>query len=135
KNLPGFIQRLTSSDALLARIDLPLGERLQAPPLAVRISNLSGQSFGAEFVGIAPAVDPQLQGQGIISLVATNGSGLAAGEAVTGHFTLPGEPEKGVLIPREAVVRTQGAGWVYVLSQGGNSFTRIEVPLDHATAD
>ena len=38
-----------------------------------------------------------------------------------------------MIIPREAVVRTEGAGWVYVLNSAGDAFTRIEVALDHPT--
>jgi len=55
---------------------------------------------------------------------------LTAGEAVVGYLQTPGEPIHGVAIPREAVVRAEGAGWIYVLNEGGEGFTRLEVPLD-----
>jgi hypothetical protein len=46
---------------------------------------------------------------------------------------MPGEPLAGVIVPRDAVVRTEGAGWTYVLNAAGDAFTRIGVPLDHPT--
>ncbi|HXP62820.1 MAG TPA: hypothetical protein VN829_20130, partial [Dongiaceae bacterium] len=47
---------------------------------------------------------------------------------------VPGAPVDGVVIPREAVVRAEGAGWVYVLDNAsGNSFIRTEVALGHPT--
>ena len=51
----------------------------------------------------------------------------------SGYLKIPGEPLAGVIIPREAVVRTEGAGWTYVLNAAGDAFTRIEVALDHPT--
>ena len=38
-----------------------------------------------------------------------------------------------MIIPREAVVRVEGAGWMYVHNGGGEGFTRIEVALEHPT--
>jgi len=131
---PGaFIQTLTSLEAALVRIDLPLGESLKAGPDGVRISGLSGQSAEGEFLGTSTSVDPQMQGRGFLFLVKANASRLVPGEAVTGYLKIPGEPLSGVVIPREAVVRTEGAGWVYVLNTAGDAFTRIQIPLDHPT--
>jgi hypothetical protein len=56
---------------------------------------------------------------------------LTSGESVVGYVKLPGEPLAGVIVPREAVVRVEGAGWMYVLNEGGEGFTRVEVALDH----
>jgi hypothetical protein len=39
----------------------------------------------------------------------------------------------GVIIPRDAVVRLEGSGWVYQMNKGGESFTRRKIPLDRAT--
>ena len=52
---------------------------------------------------------------------------------MTGYLKIPGEPLAGVIIPRGAVIRTEGAGWVYVLNSGAESLTRIPVALDHPT--
>ena len=53
---------------------------------------------------------------------------------MVGYLKVPGAPLDGVVIPREAVVRTKGAGWVYVSDNDtGESFIRTEVALDHPT--
>jgi hypothetical protein len=72
-----------------------------------------------------------MQGQGFLFLLKPNSLRLTSGEAVVGYLKIPGEPLAGVIIPREAVVRVEGAGWVYVLNSAGDAFTRVEVALDH----
>jgi hypothetical protein len=131
--LPGFVRSLTSTDAALVRIDLPVGETLTAPPTRARITTLSGQSAEAEFLEPAPSVEPQLQGRGFIFLLKPNSLRLTPGESVVGYLKIPGEPLSGAIIPREAVVRTEGAGWVYVMNADGEAFTRVQVALDHPT--
>jgi len=133
KDLPGLIQSLTSLEAVLVRIDLPLGEILQSQPVGIRISSLSGRACEGELLGPSPTMDPQTQGRGFISLIKTNACGLSAGEAVTAYLKMSGEPVAGVIIPRDAVVRTEGAGWVYVLNAAGDAFTRIQIALDRPT--
>lgn len=132
-DLPAFIRSLTSQDAVLVRIDLPAGETLKSLPHGARISTLSGDTSEAKFLDAASHVDPQTLGQGYIFIVTPNELRLLSGEAVTGYLNLPGESLTGAIIPREAIVRTEGAGWVYVLDSGSEAFTRIEVALDHPT--
>jgi len=132
-DLPAFVHSLTSLEAALVRIDLPVGETLKAPPAGARIAALSGSSAEAVFLEMAPSVDPQMQGQGFIFLLRPNSLRLTSGESVVGYLKILGEPLAGVIIPRDSVVRTEGAGWTYVLNASGDAFTRIEVPLDHPT--
>jgi len=132
-DLPAFVQSLASQDTSLVRIDSPAGEVLKSPPGGARIVTLSGHSVDAEFLDAAPGVDPQMQGRGFIFLAKNAGSPLLSGEAVTGFLKVPGEPLDGVNIPRDAVVRTEGSGWVYVLKEGGDAFTRVPIPLDRPT--
>jgi hypothetical protein len=132
-NVPAYIQSLSALDTVLVRIDLPVGEKLETPAGA-RLTSLSGATLDAAFVGLAPNVDLQMQGRGFNFQVRSNASRLAPGEAVVGYLKIPGEPLAGVVIPREAVVRTEGAGWVYLLDKGAaEAFTRTEVALDHPT--
>jgi hypothetical protein len=133
KDLPEFVQSLSSIQAALIRIDLPVGETLKEPPAGARIATLSGNSADAQALGMAPSTDPQMQGQGFIFLLKPNSLRLAPGGAVVGYLKMPGESLAGVIVPRDAVVRTEGAGWTYVLNTAGDAFTRIEVPLDHPT--
>ena len=130
KDLPAFAESLTSLEAALVRIDLPVGETMTAPPIGARIATLSGQSAEAEYLEPAASVDPQTQGRGFIFLLKPNSPRLTSGESVVGYIRTPGEPLAGIIIPREAVVRTEGAGWVYVLNSAGDAFTRVEVALD-----
>jgi len=129
--LPGFIQALTMQNAVLVRIDLPAGESLPAPPNGARISTLSGNSVEAEFLGTASNVDPQTLGRGFIFIIKSNASGLLPGEAITGYIRVAGEPLAGVIVPSQAVIRTEGAGWVYLMNSGSDAFTRTAVALDH----
>jgi hypothetical protein len=127
----GLIQELTSLNAILVRVDLPAGETFPGLPSGARLSTLSDGSAEGAFLSVAAAVDPLTQGRGYIFLVKPNALHWMAGEAVTGYLKLAGEPEQGVIIPREAVVRTEGSGWVYVLNGGAESYTRKRVELDH----
>jgi hypothetical protein len=132
-DLSAVVQSLTALQALLVRVDLPMGEPLSGQPVGARLLTLSGRSLDGDVIGPATSVDQQTQGRGYLLLLKDNSAQLAPGEAVTGFLKLSGEPVKGVVIPREAVVRTQGAGWVYVHSGGGEAFTRVQIPLDHPT--
>jgi hypothetical protein len=133
QDLAAFTHDLGSLENALIRVDLPVGETMKEPPAAARVANLAGSSTEMAFLEKAASVDPQVQGQGFLFLLKPNSLRLTAGEAVVGYLQLPGEPIRGVIIPREAVVRAEGAGWVYVLNEGGEGFTRLEVPLDHPT--
>jgi hypothetical protein len=115
---------------VLVRVDLPVGETLESPAGA-RIVTATGGSAEAEFLDAASGVDPQMQGRGFFFLMKPNSLRLLSDQAVTAYLKVPGEPLAGAIVPRDAVVRTEGAGWVYVLNSGGESFTRIEVALDH----
>jgi hypothetical protein len=130
KDLPALIQSLNSLDTIMVRVDLPLGENLKTPPEGARLTTGSGQTVAAEYVGRATSVDPQMQGLGYLFLIRTNSAHLSAGEAVAASLKVAGEPISGVIVPRDAVVRTEGSGWVYVLSSSSDAFTRIEIPLD-----
>ncbi len=134
RDLPAFTDALVAQEAALVRIDLPAGERLKSPPTGARVVALSGDSTEAEFLGPVPGVDPQSQGRGFIFLSKPNALRLAPGQGVTGYLKLPGEPVSGVIVPGEAVVRAEGKGWIYVLNEGGDSFTRKEIALDRPTA-
>jgi hypothetical protein len=132
-NLTAFVNSLITRKQVLLRIDLPAGQILEASPTGARVVTLSDNTAEAKFLAPAPTIDPQLQGQGFIFSVEPNTLLLASGQAVTGYLTVPGQPISGVVIPRDAIVRTEGAAWVYVMNVGGESFTRKQIPLDRPT--
>ena len=80
-------------------------------------------------LGPAPSVDPQLQGKGFLFLLKTNSIQLAPGAAVSGFLELPGDKQTGVELPRNAILRFNGATWVYVQTSD-EAFERREVKLD-----
>ena len=129
-DLPGFVQSLTSQSSALVRIDLPAGESSKSPPAGARIVSLSGNAVDADFLGTASNVDPQTQGQGFVFMVKTNTSHLLPGEAVTGYLKLAGDPVTGVVIPRNAVIRTEGSSWVYVWQRNREDIIRTRIALE-----
>ncbi len=133
KDLPGFVQGLTSLSSALVRIDLPPGGILRSPPSGARIMTLSSNLAELVFLGTASNVDPQTLGRGLIFLSKPNDLRLMPGEPVIGYVKIPGEPLVGVTIPSDAVVRTEGAGWVYIMNSGGDGFIRTGIALDHPT--
>jgi hypothetical protein len=132
-DLPGLIRALISLDAALVRVNLAPGEALPAPPLGARVVTLFGAAEQAQFLGEASTVDPQTQRRGLIFLVKPDPAHLPAGEAVTCYLELPGAAAAGVVVPGDAVVRTDGAGWVYVMGATNEVYTRTKIPLNHAT--
>jgi hypothetical protein len=131
-DLPAFARLLASQEAALVRIDLPVGEALKEPPASARIDTLAGQSAEARYVGPATSVDPDVQGQAFIFLLKPNALRLAPGQSVVGYVGILGAPVSGVIIPRDAIVRAEGAGWVYVLNSAGDALTRVRIALDRA---
>jgi hypothetical protein len=131
KDLPAFVQSLSSLASVLVELDLPAGEAANTSPTGARLLTLADGSkpIEAQLIGPAPVVDPQMQGRGFLCLVAANSTHLAPGAAVTGFLSLPGEAQPGVAVPREAVVRFNGATWVYVQT-GDDTFQRTEAALD-----
>ena len=134
-DLTNFVASLAARRAVLVRVDLPGGEALADPPAGARVVTLSGKTTEAKFLSPTTDVDPQIQGQGFIFLVQPNAAPLAPGQAVTAWLQVAGDPLAGVIIPRDAVLRLEGAGWVYVMNKdkGGEAFTRKKIPLDRPT--
>jgi hypothetical protein len=131
KDLPAFVKSLISLESVLVELDLPAGEGASAAPTGARLFTLADDSkpIEAELLGPAMMVDPQMQGRGFVCLVSPNTSHLTPGAAVTGLLSLPGEAQSGVALPREAVVRFNGATWVYVQT-ADDTFERREAALD-----
>lgn len=78
-------------------------------------------------------MDPQTQQQGILFSAGQSAvSRLTPGEAVTVFIKMPGETVSGVVVPASAVLRHEGASWVYVQT-GTNQFARTEISPDRQT--
>ncbi len=134
-DLAFFAQSLTTLENALVQVDVPPNESTNTPTGA-QILTLARNAapIPAKYLGVATVVDPQLQGRGFLFLVTSNSFRLVPGAAVTAFLELPGEPQSGVAVPREAVIRFNGATWVY-LQTAEDHFQRAEVELEHPLAD
>lgn len=130
KDLPAFVQSLGSLESALVELDVPAGQPVPSLPTGARLFTLAdpSQPIEARFLGPAPMVDSQLQGRGFLFRVEPNPLRLAPGAALEGLLSFPGEAQPGVVLPRSAVVRFNGAAWVY-LQTADQTFRRAEVEL------
>ena len=131
-DLPALVQRLTTLASVMVRIDVPLGEQLSEPSSTARVVPVSEEtrSTDADFLSLAPATDPQLQGQGLLYLTKTNTLHLTPEAAVIGYLAQRGAPLRGVRLPRSALIRQDAQSWVYVQRDEG-SFERMPAPTTH----
>ena len=136
QDLPSLVQSLGKLDAVLIQLNLHPDQTLKDLPSTARVFTGTTESdpVEAKFLSLAPAVDPQLQGQALLFLVSPNPSRLAPGASVTGLIALPGEKQAGAALPRDAIVRHNGAAWVYVQA-AADEFHRTEVHLDTPLAN
>ena len=137
KDLADLVQSLAVQQSALVRVDLLTGDVLKTPPEAAEVFALADETnpVAAQFVSLAPTVDPQSQGQGLLFLVMTSESRFAPGAALTAYLADSGRPPMmGVEIPRQAVVRFNGRTWIY-LQTGEEEFTRHEVGLEQPTTN
>lgn len=121
--------------AVLIRVDLPAGERLDNSAPSARIVPLTENVAPISAVGFdkLPTLDPQTQQQGFLLMADQSPTNrLTPGEAVTAFIKTPGEPVSGVVVPAGAVLRHEGKAWVYVQTET-NQFVRTEIPLDRLT--
>lgn len=128
ENLLEFLKPIVAGQKILVRIILPAGEILPARPTGVILTSLaSAEPLNAEFLEAAPQMDEQTQGQGFLFLAASRAD-FPPGAAVTGFVQTDGEPLRGVIVPRPAIVRHEGKTWVY-LKTAADHFVRREINL------
>jgi hypothetical protein len=109
------VLRVASFDRLLAKVALPSGVRLPGEVRAARILPLGREDRMLEGKRVALAAsDPQLLGDTFLFEVEAGDLSLRPGMALTAYLQLPGEATKGILLPRSALVRQEGALWAYV---------------------
>lgn len=124
------ILRLARFDILVAKVELPAGERIAAGASTARIV-LIGQEehpLRGERIAVA-ASDPKTLGQTLLFRVGAKGLLLRPGQALTAYLPTSDVSKPGVVIPRSAIVRFSGRAWAYVAASDGR-FTRREVALD-----
>jgi hypothetical protein len=99
----------------IARVTVPAGEGLGDSPAHASIVVLGREQhpLAARAVYYAPAVDPKMQGQSFILLMDADGFPIPAGVAISAALPRSNATERGVTVPRSAVVRYAGREWVY----------------------
>ncbi len=119
------IVRLARYDRLLARVTLPSGDRLDGKPVGARVSPVGyeDQPLKGEWISAATA-DPQAPGETHLFRVASENTSLRPGVAVVARIELPGEPQRGVLVPSASVVRFGGRVWAYAQVAEGKFMRR-----------
>jgi hypothetical protein len=98
------------------RLDILPGDAPVEKPQSAKVS-LPGrdESFDAEILGTSPVADPQIQAMSFIAVL--RNQALPAGVTLRARLAGTGEPQKGLTVPRSAIVYHQGSAWVYVLGE------------------
>lgn len=130
---PTWVQNLTTLKSAIVRFNLPPGESMAHPPAEARVVQIADEtrSIDAHFLGFAPATDTQLQGQGLLYLIKINTLRVTPDAAVIGYLSQPGAAQRGVRVPRSAVIRHEAQSWVYV-QRNATSFERVAASTSHA---
>ena len=130
-DLAALAAALLHQKAALVRVELLPGESLGGTPKSVRLAALTSDASAveAEVIGVAPSADPQNQSPAFIALLRTNGP--PPGALLTAFVPAGGAAEKGVLLPRSAILRHDGEAFVW-LQTGDDKFERRRVELGRA---
>jgi len=128
------ILRVARFDHLVARVELPAGVSLATTARGARIVVLGYEDHPlmGETIGTAPRVRANTRGQAFLFRVARGGLAIRPGAAVTAYLELPGELRHGVVVPREAVIRSAGSAWVFVQTSD-EQFVQRQMTLDEPT--
>lgn len=131
QDLAAFVRSLSSLESVLVQLNFSPSDSPNQIPTHARILTLAdgAKPIEAQFVGPAPAIDPLVQGRGLLFLISPNTLRLAPGTAVTGFIDSSREIQNGVTVPRDAIVRFNGVAWVYVQA-GDDTFHRTEARLE-----
>ncbi|MGH7932355.1 MAG: efflux RND transporter periplasmic adaptor subunit [Candidatus Binataceae bacterium] len=109
-----LIDALISRAEAIMRVSVPSGQSLAQLPARAEATVLGySHPFATQSIWYAPAVDPNLQGQGFMLRVNAQGFPLRPGQAVTARLE-SSAAERGVVVPSTAVVRAGDAAWAYV---------------------
>ena len=126
-----LVTDVAAGRAALVRIDIA-GATLQ-PGATARIGE-GENALSVRVLGPAASADMKLQSAGVLVIVRGSAAhGLLAGRVLPASADSSGG-ESGVIVPRDAIVRYQGALWVYV-QKPDKAFDRIELTDARAVAD
>ena len=128
QDIGAVLSHLAAGDVALARVDVPTGNDAVGGVTAMRLAVASRpeRALVAQILGRAPNVDPVVQGFGWLVLIETDPPPL--GTALSATVSFAERAFEGVVVPRSAVVRRDGAAFVYIETSAGH-FERRAVSL------
>lgn len=131
RKLDSSLSDLVDGRKVLVQVELTAEEHLDQQPDSARLVPLSDDTVPvqAEYFDTTRTADPHTRSRGLLFLVETTRPRLVPGMALSAFVKTDGAAMAGVLLPRSAVVRFNGATWVY-LQTGSDTFVRQEVTLD-----
>jgi hypothetical protein len=123
-----LVSALVERNEAISRVTAPVGDQVDDHPRAAEIVVLGheAQPLNARALYPAPTVVPTLQGQTFFVLIATAEFPVRPGMAVTARIPTSNTSQRGVMVPRSAVVRYAGSQWVY-RELDGHRFVRLEI--------
>ncbi len=124
-DLGSLVHALAAGESALVRIDLPPGEMPAAVPGSSRVAALAGEGgwHEVQLLGRAPVTDAQAQDSSY--LAAWRDHPLPAGTALRATLAAPGPPRIFLEVPRSALIRHNGATFVYAKTDKGGYERRL----------
>jgi hypothetical protein len=110
-----LVRALIDRREAIARVTAPIGEALDSSPdrSDMFVLGHERQPLHARAVYEAPTINPQMQGQTFLMLIGTKDFPIRPGTAVSARLPTSRKSERGVMVPRAAVVRLAGKEWIY----------------------
>ena len=135
EDMESLARGLLERNVALLRVEFPAAARLLEMPQTIHFKRQNGDELPpGQLLGPALKSGPAMaMGPMFLAIVRTNASSLVPGLVVIAQADA-GVEETGFIIPREAVVRRGGVGWVYVQTNG-TAFLRREIPLNRPHPD
>jgi hypothetical protein len=127
-DLGTLLASLARRGSAMARIDVPASADALSGPTSARIAVAARpeRALAARIFAPAPSIDSVVQGVGWLVLIETDPPPV--GTALVATLGFPERAFDGVVVPRAAVVRREGAAFVYVEVREG-SYERRAVSL------
>lgn len=127
--------RTTSSDTLIARVSLFVGDFVEPPLVSAQIivSGMEKSVLVGEPIGVASEASAMTGGQVLLYRVrVSTQEPIRPGSALLAYIPTSGSPMTGVIIPRSSILRHGGRTWVYIQTDE-NRFERRDCELQTPT--
>lgn len=125
---------LLSREQAIVRVELNGTDKLDQVPEVATLERLNGFTTPAKLLGPAPSTDNPLAGKSLLYQVTGNAESLVPGSTLVAKLARSGTARNGWLVPRNAIVRNAGRGWIY-LKVEDDEFRRHPIELDHPHRD